>query len=146
MQYSFALTLLASELFSHFKQKYIWLNFIKKTSLLRYWYLSSSHIFLLSLLFSPQSPSWKICRRTLKNCQSLTAMPGEKVSGAHFYLSFKSGKSYMKCIYSPLQPSHNSYLIHSTFKFQAKLWSHFLMQVVTLEKSKAITIWPSDEK
>lgn len=115
-------------------KKYIWLTFVRKTSLLRYWYLSSSYIFLLLLLFSPQRPSSKICRRTLKNCQSLTAMSRKKVSGAHFYLSFKGGRSYMKCIYSPLQPSDNSYLIHSTFKFQAKLLSHFLTQVVTLEK------------
>lgn len=52
-------------LLSSSKNTFDWL-FINKTSFLRYWYLSGSHTFLLSLLFSPQSPPSKICRRTLK--------------------------------------------------------------------------------
>lgn len=47
-----------------------------------------SHIFTFPFVQPPKS-IMKHVQKDIKNCQSLTAMPGGKVSGAHFYLSFR---------------------------------------------------------
>lgn len=141
----FEFTIPASEHFSQFKQKYIWLNFINKTSLLRYGDLTSSHIFLLSLLFNPQSPSWNICRRTLRNCQSLTAMPGEKVSGAHFYLSLRVEEVTwnVDILLCNQVITVIWYTAHSNSR--PNCGHIFWHKELPWKKSKAvITIWPSD--
>lgn len=47
-----------------------------------------SHIFTFPFVQPPKS-IMKHVQKDIKNCQSLTAMPGGKVSGAHFYLSLR---------------------------------------------------------
>lgn len=92
-----------------------------------------SHIFTFPFVQPPKSIMKHLQKDVKKLPVTYCNAWGKSVRCSLLFV-FESGRRYMKCIYSPLQPSDNSYLIHSTFKFQAKLWSQFLTQRVTLEK------------
>lgn len=130
----FEFTIPASEHFSSVQAKIYLTEFYKQdftSEVLRF--NKFSHIFTFPFIQPPKS-IMKHLQKDVKKLQVTYCNAWGKSVRCSLLFVFESGRSYMKCRYSPLQPSDNSYLIHSTFKFQAKLWSHFLTQRVTLEK------------